>query len=102
MAILRFFPCLQIDQFTFSPKGYSLNAIAQDQYLTIHITPEKLSTYLSLESSFATQKIRPLINHLYNLFQPQHSNLMNFLHDPDKGLEIAVSPLVANSLAIQV
>jgi len=93
LAVLRFFPCLQIDQFTFSPKGYSLNAIAGEDYLTIHITPEKLSTYLSLESSFATQEIDPFIEHLHSLFQPQQSNLMSFMPDPDQGLQITVSPV---------
>ncbi len=91
LSLLRFFPCLQIDQFTFTPKGYSLNAIADGHYLTIHITPEKLSTYLSLESSFATPEITPFIEHLHSLFQPQQSNLMNFMQDPDKGLKITVS-----------
>jgi S-adenosylmethionine decarboxylase len=91
LAVLRFFPCLQTDQFTFSPKGYSLNALAGEQYLTIHITPEKLSTYLSVESSFDTQVMQPFSEHLHALFHPQQSHLMSFIDHPDQGLEITVS-----------
>jgi len=91
LAVLRFLPCLQIDQFTFSPKGYSLNALSGEQYLTIHITPEKLSTYLSVESSFEVQVMQPFSDHLHALFRPQQSHLMRFIDHPDQGLEITVS-----------
>lgn len=102
LALLTFFPRLQIDQFTFRPKGYSLNAIAGAHYLTIHITPEKLSTYLSVESSFTGQTMPPFIEHLHSLFQPQQSNLMHFQHEPGKGLEISVAPVLSNALTIPV
>ncbi|MFT6926568.1 MAG: S-adenosylmethionine decarboxylase [Psychromonas sp.] len=91
LAVLQFFPGLQTDQFTFSPKGYSLNALAGKQYLTVHITPEKLSTYLSVESSFETQVLQPFSDHLHALFRPQQSHLMSFIDHPDQGLEITVS-----------
>ncbi|PKH01644.1 S-adenosylmethionine decarboxylase [Psychromonas sp. MB-3u-54] len=94
LAVLRFFPCLQTDQFTFSPKGYSLNALAGEQYLTLHITPEKLSTYLSVESSFEAQVMQPFNEHLHALFRPQQSHLMSFIDHPDQGLEITVSSVM--------
>ena len=93
LALAEFFPQLLIDQFTFTPKGYSLNAIAGKNYLTIHITPEKLSTYLSLESSFEAQVIHPYIEHLVCLFTPLQSQLMSFNKDSANGLEISVQPL---------
>ncbi len=91
LALADFFPQLRIDQFTFTPKGYSLNAIAGNRYLTIHITPEKLNTYLSLESSFAKQIMLPFINHLLCLFNPLQSNLMFFNKESKSGLEITLS-----------
>jgi S-adenosylmethionine decarboxylase len=94
LAVLRFFPCLQTDQFTFSPKGYSLNALAGEQYLTLHITPEKLSTYLSVESSFKAQVMQPFNEHLHALFRPQQSHLMSFIDHPNQGLEITVSSVM--------
>lgn len=81
LALKAFFPELSIDQFSFNPKGYSLNAIYEKEYLTIHITPETLSTYLSLESSFSEQKISPYLSHLDNLFKARQRNLMSFDHN---------------------
>ena len=91
LALAEFFPQLLIDQFTFTPKGYSLNAITQKDYLTIHITPEKLSTYLSLESSFGEQMLQPYIAHLISLFTPLQSQLMSFRRGNKDKLEVSIS-----------
>lgn len=40
-----------LDDFAFSPCGYSINAIKGDKYATIHITPEENSSYVSLETN---------------------------------------------------
>ena len=87
LALTQFFPQLTVDQFSFKPKGYSLNAIFAGDYLTIHITPEKQSTYLSLESSFSAQQIQPYLTHLKTLFKAQQSNLMSF----DKQMNIRIT-----------
>ncbi|WP_019617153.1 hypothetical protein [Psychromonas ossibalaenae] len=91
LALLAFFPQLQIDQFTFTPKGYSLNAINEEHYLTVHITPETLSTYFSLESSFDNQLMQPFIGHLSALFRPSQSHLMSFKPGTDSTLQITLS-----------
>jgi S-adenosylmethionine decarboxylase len=91
LALVEFFPQLLIDQFTFSPKGYSLNAITGKNYLTIHITPEKLSTYLSLESSFEERILHPYIEHLIRLFTPSQSQLMSFRRGNKGKLEVSIS-----------
>ena len=45
-------PNFQIDDFVFQPFGYSLNAISEGgDYLTIHVTPQEESSYVSFESS---------------------------------------------------
>lgn len=92
LALTDFFPKLCLDQYTFTPKGYSLNAIAGNNYLTIHITPEKLSNYLSLESSFAKQIMQPFIKHLILLFTPSHSHVINFSGDINNALQVSVQP----------
>ncbi|MEH6453831.1 MAG: S-adenosylmethionine decarboxylase [Psychromonas sp.] len=91
LAVLHFFPQLSIDQFVFTPKGFSLNAITAEQYLTIHITPEKLSTYLSIESSFESQLMSSFITHLRALFQPEKVNSMDFSYQLHKSFEINLS-----------
>ena len=90
IAFAEFFPQLLFEQFTFTPKGYSLNALAGKNYLTIHITPEKLSSYLSLESSFSKQVIQPFITHLVRLFSPSQSQLMSFNEGDTNSLKVTV------------
>lgn len=41
-----------IDDFIFEPTGYSLNAIKGNKYLTIHVTPQIDSSYVSIEANF--------------------------------------------------
>jgi len=91
LALEHFFSYMLIDQFTFSPKGYSLNAISQHNYLTIHITPEKLSSYLSLETNFTLARIKPFITHLIGLLNPLKSQLMHFTNNHDQGIEVSVT-----------
>ncbi|MCG6200418.1 S-adenosylmethionine decarboxylase proenzyme [Psychromonas antarctica] len=98
LAVLKFFPPMLIDQFTFTPKGYSLNAIAGNNYLTIHITPEKLSTYLSVESSFNEKIMQPFLSHLVVLFKPQQSNLMFFNKKSKSSLAIKLLTHYAREL----
>ncbi|MBB1274564.1 MULTISPECIES: hypothetical protein [Psychromonas] len=69
---------LLIDHYSFSPKGYSLNAICGEDYITLHLTPEKMSTYLSIETSFAKERCIDLINHLQQLFLPNETKSMHF------------------------
>lgn len=45
-------PDFIIDDFVFTPAGYSLNAIKGKSYLTIHVTPQSDSSYISAEANF--------------------------------------------------
>lgn len=78
LKIETFFNDLLIDHFSFNPKGYSLNAICGEQYIAIHLTPEKLSTYLSIETSFSEFQCTDFIAHLQQLFLPTDFKKMHF------------------------
>lgn len=41
-----------IDEHLFQPSGYSLNALKQDCYLTVHVTPNIEASYVSIEANF--------------------------------------------------
>jgi len=40
-----------VDEFFFEPCGYSMNGIQEDNYETIHITPEDCCSYMSFETN---------------------------------------------------
>lgn len=40
-----------VDETSFSPCGYSMNALLEDAYFTVHITPEEASSYVSFETN---------------------------------------------------
>lgn len=44
-------PDFVLDDFVFTPFGYSLNALRGSDYATIHITPEQNSSYVSFETN---------------------------------------------------
>jgi len=78
LKLTTFFDALTIDHFSFDPKGYSLNAICGEDYLAIHLTPEKLSTYLSIETSFTAIQCTHFIAHLQQTFSPKQMKEMHF------------------------
>lgn len=50
-----------IDDYVFEPYGYSLNAIRDSQYLTIHVTPQETSSYVSVETNLKLITMLPLL-----------------------------------------
>ncbi|MCE9687477.1 S-adenosylmethionine decarboxylase proenzyme [Shewanella sp. AS16] len=51
LALESLLPEFQFDDFLFQPLGYSVNAIRGKDYVTIHITPQETSSYVSLETN---------------------------------------------------
>ncbi len=57
-----------IDDYCFSPYGYSLNAVSDQQFVTLHLTPQSPVSYISVSSD---GDISSLITLLIGIFQPQ-------------------------------
>lgn len=57
----KLLPGFLLDDYVFEPFGYSLNAIKDDQYLTIHVTPQSISSYVSFESNLNLIEMLPLL-----------------------------------------
>ena len=55
-----------LDDFVFEPFGYSLNALKGQYYLTIHVTPQATSSYVSFEANFDLIEHAPLITTVLN------------------------------------
>lgn len=68
-------PDFSIDDFVFQPYGYSLNAIKGQHYVTIHITPQAMSSYVSFESNIDLFDIAPTV---IAILQPASFDLLTF------------------------
>ncbi len=68
-----------IDDHIFDPAGYSLNAIHENHYFTIHITPEIHGSYTSFETNaFDGEKQMEWSGKVLNVFKPMSFDLMFF------------------------
>lgn len=70
-GILRLLPnnCI-IDAHNFQPCGYSMNALSNHSYYTIHVSPEPKSSYVSFETTDSQRSLPSLIAAVVRLFQP--------------------------------
>ena len=76
LQLITFFKQFTIDAFSFEPKGYSVNGIFHNDYFTLHITPEKNSTYLSFETSLSESTCTTFHQVLVDLFKPNKKVLL--------------------------
>ena len=68
-------PGFALDDFVFDPYGYSLNAINNTHYLTIHVTPQENSSYVSFESNLNLIEMAPII---LDTLEPASFDLVTF------------------------
>lgn len=79
MKLEDFFEGFQVDDYCFKPCGYSLNAIKDSSYVTIHVTPQEESSYVSFETNVNLQKDHPgLVDRLLETFQPFSFDVVDF------------------------
>mgnify|MGYP001060612952 FL=1 len=64
-------PGAMIDPRAFEPCGFSMNAIIFKSYSTVHVTPEKESSYASFETNQPLRSYGSLINNVVRLFRPK-------------------------------
>ena len=68
-------PGFMFDDFVFDPYGYSVNAINGEKYLTIHITPQLDSSYVSFEANINLFDLLPT---LIEILQPNSFDVLTF------------------------
>jgi S-adenosylmethionine decarboxylase len=83
-------PNYRIDEFFFDPCGYSMNAINEDHYETIHITPEDCCSYMSFEicdEKYIDTRIKEF--RILELFRPASCSTIQITPstEPDDGLK---------------
>ena len=74
----------EIQDHIFTPDGYSLNAVREDLYYTIHITPEKSFFYISFETNM-NGNLHDIANSVLNIFKSSHFDLILFY--PEKAMK---------------
>jgi len=79
LEIETILPGFHIDDFAFKPFGYSLNAIKDQLYYTIHITPQMESSYVSFETNvdLASSNSNVLLQ-LVEKFSPGSFDIVSF------------------------
>ena len=69
-SLKKVFPNFEIQDHFFQPLGYSLNAVRDELYYTIHITPEQSFFYISFETNIREHSVQILTNKILNIFKP--------------------------------
>jgi len=83
-------PGFAVDDYQFTPNGYSLNAIRGRDYFTLHVTPERLGSYASFETN-ADFRADPddLVRRVVEVFRPESFDVLAFVPG---GEPVALSP----------
>ncbi|MBI4678198.1 MAG: adenosylmethionine decarboxylase [Elusimicrobia bacterium] len=71
-------PGFQVDDHLFEPMGYSLNAIRDSRYYTIHVTPQKIGSYVSFETNQVGQDVNKLVARVLGIFKPRSCDVVLF------------------------
>ena len=83
LGLSEFFADWKIDDFSFEPIGYSLNGLKGNKYITMHITPQEGSSYVSFETNLDTEdNFGHLLDHFIKKFSPGSFDLISFNHRP--------------------
>jgi S-adenosylmethionine decarboxylase len=80
-GISKLCPGAMIDESSFTPCGYSMNAILHDAYSTIHITPEPQCSYASFETNTSLKDYSAMVRNVLNTFRPKRFVLTFFGDD---------------------
>lgn len=69
-------PGMKKDSYLFSPCGYSLNAISDKNYLTVHVTPQPEGAYVSFETNVLEENYDALVERVISIFRPGRFSLV--------------------------
>lgn len=77
--LLSLFPNFAVDEFWFEPFGYSMNAVLDGCYGTIHVTPEKDQNYISFEmNNVDREKVPKILKQIHDKFNPRSCDIVYF------------------------
>ncbi|MBI3549976.1 MAG: adenosylmethionine decarboxylase [Elusimicrobia bacterium] len=82
-GIRNIYPGFRVDDYVFQPQGYSLNAIRDWEYYTVHVTPEEAGSYVSFETNHPLDDdaMNETLDRLLSIFTPRSFDLIQFQYD---------------------
>ena len=95
-------PGFEIQEHFFKPSGYSLNAVRDSFYYTIHITPDKPFFYISFETNCKQASSHIFTNKLLNIFKSKSFDLILFKSIGQSGEHYSSSEFSRNAFYHQV
>lgn len=97
----QLFEGFQVDEHDFEPTGYSVNALQGENYLTIHVTPEDVASYVSFETnlSFGTSA-DSWVERVLSVFEPRSVDILTFSVGPTQPVKLSERTLVAWNEAV--
>ncbi len=95
-AFRSLFAGFEVDEHFFAPAGYSLNAIRGSDYLTVHVTPEDIASYVSFETNLDFgDDPGPWVDRVRAVFEPRSLDVMTFSATPVTPFELPNHQIVA-------
>lgn len=89
LGITQILPGFDLDEYAFRPAGYSMNALAGNNYYTVHVTPERLGCYVSFETNVDFRRDNEqLVRRVLEVFAPRSFIVMAFSPTPWSALEV--------------
>lgn len=86
LQLSKIFSDYDINDFCFKPFGYSLNAIRGETYATIHVTPQRDTSYISFETNAPRAQVPGLLNHFLEVLKPGTFDLITFNFGGEKNI----------------
>lgn len=78
-GITKILPGFAIDEHPFTPAGYSMNALKDGAYYTIHVTPEDLGSYVSFETNADFRgHVDAIVTRVLEVFRPTSFDVVTF------------------------
>ncbi len=80
IGLAALFPDVVVDDHLFDPHGYSYNGVQGPHYVTLHVTPQRIGSYVSFETNFrlGVAAQRTVIERLLACFRPRRCDLLLF------------------------
>lgn len=80
----------EVDEYDFQPTGYSLNALRGPHYLTVHVTPEEIASYVSFETNLDFgPNPKAWVERVQAVFEPRSLDVMTFAPQPSEPFELS-------------